>query len=268
MAQPFLLRWRKVIASEHGPAAPTTRHVLLTLSVYMRQDGDCYPSTRELSAATGLSERSVCTHLDIAQKDGWINRRLAGSGRAWKHMAYQATLPDALKEVQHVGTEGGSAPYEVEALNVVPEGTEPDDNKALKEVQSNSKRELSKNSITDARTPSANGASEDGQQVVARLNELLTTHGLPGIGNWGAARKIADAALKRVPVQEALDALAWAFENDFWRKRFAAEEMKVLKSAWADWKERDKLTPIRGRSTYQDSAGDGPRLSSFMESVV
>ena len=145
VTQPFVLRWRKMIASERGPASPTTRHVLLTLSVYMDQNGDCFPSTRELARATGLSERAVCTHLEIACNAGWIDRQLAGSGQAWKRMTYQATLPDALKDVQHEGTGGGSAPS-AEGTERHSEGTERHDKKVLKEVQSNSSVNSPKNS--------------------------------------------------------------------------------------------------------------------------
>jgi hypothetical protein len=150
MPSPFILAWRRAVASEHGPA-PVTRHVLLTLSLYMdNRGGKCFPTTRELATATGLSERSVCTHLSLADEAGWIERRLRGvKGREWKSMEYVAATPDALNDIQHAnggGTEGDSARQQHEALNLTTRGTEPHDIKALNDVQSNSKRELSTNS--------------------------------------------------------------------------------------------------------------------------
>jgi len=98
------------------------------------QTGYCYPSTRLLAERTGLSERSVCTHLELAAAGGWISKglRREASGQGWKRHEYRATLPKALKDVQHLtheGTEGRSVRSG--------EGTEPHDIKALKEVQWN-----------------------------------------------------------------------------------------------------------------------------------
>ena len=116
--------------------APVTRHVLLTLGCsFMKLDGsNCFPSTATISRATGLSERTVCTHLDIAQKEGWLVKKNAGiNGKGWKRLLYLPLIPKkALKEVQQLAVEGT-------VLNSARqgEGTEPDDIKALKEVQSN-----------------------------------------------------------------------------------------------------------------------------------
>jgi len=127
----LLLSWRLAVLK--SDLAPTTRHVLLTLSIHMNAEGQsCYPSTRTLGEETGLSERSVCSHLEIAKRRGWLSvRPRARSGQGWKRHEYGPLFPgNPLKEVQHVeeqGTERDSAGY--------PEGTEPDDKKALKEVQ-------------------------------------------------------------------------------------------------------------------------------------
>ncbi|MBC2709533.1 MAG: helix-turn-helix domain-containing protein [Desulfosarcina sp.] len=138
MAEISKFDWQRMISSEKGPKSPTTRHVLLTLSLYMNDDGgSCYPSTKKLGLATGLSERSVCTHLDIATSAGWIRKHIkTGEGRAWKLHSYTPATPDkALKEVQQQGTEGGSAAL-TEGTEPHTEGAEPHDIKALKEVQS------------------------------------------------------------------------------------------------------------------------------------
>ncbi|MGB3897022.1 MAG: helix-turn-helix domain-containing protein [Mesorhizobium sp.] len=139
--------WRHAITQ--SGLAPTTRLVLLTISCFMNDTGDgCYPTTKQLAEATGLSERAVCTHIDVAKQAGWLTVSVHGfKGQKWKNHQYKAAWPEgegtepddkkALKEVQHVGTDGGSAAYE-KALNVLPKGTEPDDKKALKEVQSTS----------------------------------------------------------------------------------------------------------------------------------
>ncbi|KAF1065262.1 helix-turn-helix domain-containing protein [Burkholderia gladioli] len=158
--------WRHAIINSTLPS--TTRHVLLTLSCHVNDCGeDCFPSTKTLARETNLSERSVCTHLELAREQGWFVARLHGyGGKKWAHREYFPRIPEgfvlpdrdvpegtetgsvpqkrrrgnkALNDVQQLvdnGTEGGSVPSH-EALNVVPEGTEPNDTKALKEVQSN-----------------------------------------------------------------------------------------------------------------------------------
>ena len=127
--KPFF-SWREALLE--SKRAPTTRHVLLTLACHMNEFGNgCFPSTKTLARQTGLSERSVCTHLEVAMKAGWITvqkRRL--SGRAWKRHEYQISWPQ--------GTELPSAPSKArkDVQHVKPRGTERRNIKALKDVQS------------------------------------------------------------------------------------------------------------------------------------
>jgi hypothetical protein len=81
-----LFGWRDLITSEEGPASPTTRHILLTISIYINKNTkSCFPSIETISKATRLSKRSVCTHLKIAEDQGWINKiPLGKGGRGWR----------------------------------------------------------------------------------------------------------------------------------------------------------------------------------------
>ncbi|MPZ45112.1 MAG: hypothetical protein GEV05_17300 [Betaproteobacteria bacterium] len=99
----LLFRWRWLIASEHGPSSPTTRHVLLTLALHMAADGSrAFPSEQRLAQETGLSERAVSTHLRLASEQGWIvrrRRRQVGKDWAqydWAQYVYQAAVPAGL----------------------------------------------------------------------------------------------------------------------------------------------------------------------------
>lgn len=144
-----------MVASDVGPEFATTRHVLLTLGTFMSESGgSCFPSTRKIAVSTALSERSVCTHLKIAEQAGWIKIfENTGQGQAHKRNSYQASIPKkALKEVQHVEAEGAerdSAAYQ-KGTEPLSKGTEPDDKKALKEVQSNISVNRPKNIPPDA----------------------------------------------------------------------------------------------------------------------
>jgi hypothetical protein len=130
----MLFMWRKAITSAYGPSSAVTRHVLLTLSMHMNGNGgSCFPSTKTLAAECAMSERSICTHLEKAVKQGWLQKRILGiAGQGWRRHSYEAAIPDnVLKQVQHLtpeAAEKGSAPIE--------QGTERHDRKALKPVQS------------------------------------------------------------------------------------------------------------------------------------
>jgi hypothetical protein len=113
--------WRHAVIKSDLPA--TTRHVLLTISCFMNEvGGGCYPTTLDLAAATGLSERAVCTHIAVAKEAGWLMVSEHGfRGQKWKNHQYHAAWPEPK------GTERGSV--------ASTEGTEPNDRKALNEVQ-------------------------------------------------------------------------------------------------------------------------------------
>ena len=132
--------WRQAIQKSELPS--TTKLVLLNLSIYMNEVGEgCYPTTATQAKDTGLSERSVCTHLDNAEKAGFLLKSLHGyGGQKWSRNEYFATYPK--------GTE-----LDAKALNLTTEGTEPDDKKALKEVQSNTPYNTPVNSLEGDTAP-------------------------------------------------------------------------------------------------------------------
>jgi hypothetical protein len=130
----MLFKWRKLITAVNGPESAITRHVLLTLSLHMDTNGcSCYPSTRLLAVECALSERSICTHLSIAVRDGWIRRGLHGCrGHGWRRYSYEITIPaNVLNVTQCVPVEGAE-----ESSAPVKEGTERRDREVLKLVQS------------------------------------------------------------------------------------------------------------------------------------
>lgn len=103
--KPFF-SWREALLESNLPA--TTRHVLLTLACHMNAFGaGCFPSTRTLARQTGLSRRSVETHLAAARKASWITVQPRGySGRGWRRHEYCISWPtDVGKEVLHVNPE-------------------------------------------------------------------------------------------------------------------------------------------------------------------
>jgi hypothetical protein len=210
-----LFTWRDALISEYGPG-PTTRHVLLTLSLHMDKDGgSCFPSTKKTARETGLSERTVCTHLEIAKAQGWIEKNgRVYTGRNWKRHFYQALIPpDALKEVQHQGTETDSAPLE-KGTEPHAEGTEPDDKKALKEVQSSTSYNSSKNSSNKYTSDSIEiGLSKSLLNLILQRNQKFKK---PNLQAWA---KHIDRAIRldnRTP-QELEAVIEWCQADTFWQ---------------------------------------------------
>lgn len=183
-----LFAWRRAFLSTDGPA-PTTRLVLLVLSVHMNGDGaSCFPTTKTLSIETGLSERSVCTHLAAAEAEGWIKRNLCGlSGQAWKRNEYTASLPEkVVKQVQHLDKK---ALIEFQHLEVkgpervsapLGKGTEPDDQKALKEVQSSTSYNSSVCGAPEKKTAKRKTPAPDHLPVTESMRTLAREKGFTG----------------------------------------------------------------------------------------
>jgi hypothetical protein len=94
-------QWRELIASEHGPADPSTRLVLFVLSLHMNENGEnAFPAQKLIAQRAGLSERSVRTHINLAADAGWLRiYQKPQKGKAWFVHEYQATIPDRLAEL-------------------------------------------------------------------------------------------------------------------------------------------------------------------------
>lgn len=113
--------WRDAVQKSNLPS--TSKFLLFNLSLYMNEKGQgCFPSIRRQAKDTGFSTRTICTHLKIAVREGFLIRKKHGFGdQRWARNEYEARFPE--------GVVIGSTPYE--------EAVEPNDIKVLNEVQSN-----------------------------------------------------------------------------------------------------------------------------------
>ena len=76
---PKTLGWRSAVASKYGPGSPTTRHVLLTLSLHMSEmETHAFPSVIALAEETGLSDQQVASALYQAIHEGWLSQDADG----------------------------------------------------------------------------------------------------------------------------------------------------------------------------------------------
>ena len=90
-----IFEFRDEVRSQRGPKSPTTRWLLIALSLWCNGDERrCWPSQQTLARQTGLSLRAVKRHLQIADDEGWLFRsQRRKKGKAWKYTVYELTLP-------------------------------------------------------------------------------------------------------------------------------------------------------------------------------
>jgi hypothetical protein len=87
--------WRAALTDSDLSAI--TRHVALTLSIYMSEKGDsAFPGARRLAHDTGLSERAVRKQLTALVDAGWlvIVERGGLRGESRRANAYRAAIPN------------------------------------------------------------------------------------------------------------------------------------------------------------------------------
>lgn len=99
-ADRFVFEWQHLVTSEHGPASPTARLVLLVLSLYANTiTRDAFPSIATLAARSGLSRKAVIQHLAEAHAAGWFSRSSLGkAGKGWRRWSYTLTVPSHIPE--------------------------------------------------------------------------------------------------------------------------------------------------------------------------
>ena len=85
----FAWQWQILKSELPAPA----RHLLLTLSIYMSKDGNCWPSMQELATVTGLSFNTVKKYIRLGIKKKLLKAENAGfRGAKSQQMQYFAIL--------------------------------------------------------------------------------------------------------------------------------------------------------------------------------
>lgn len=137
-----LLTWRTAIAN--SSLAPTSRHVALTLSLWMNEMGDsAFPGPAKLRDASGLSIRTVKEHLGSLVELGWLTITEKGGIKGEKRRAnvYAATVPKTRATTAPVRqkTRAAKSPVQDTTTTRADERVPP-----VQEVHPNSAIELSK----------------------------------------------------------------------------------------------------------------------------
>ena len=139
--------WRQAVLK--SKLQSTTKHVLVTLGCHMNDMGEsCFPSIELLSDETSLSQRAVITHLDLAEKAGFIVKSKHGyAGQKWARNEYKATFPP-INECEKVVNDVHDLNEKV--VNLAQEGSERDDKKVVNDVHTSSSNNYTINN-TNAR---------------------------------------------------------------------------------------------------------------------
>jgi len=95
----LLFEWRNAFRAVEDKSPETglpagTRHVLLTISMFMNMDGTgAYPGQERIASETGLSINTVKTHIKLAMNRGWLLRKRNHYSRYGRGYSYIPKMP-------------------------------------------------------------------------------------------------------------------------------------------------------------------------------
>lgn len=133
--------WRHAIQKSALPAL--TKLVLYNLAIHMNEAGEnCFPSLDRQAQDTGMSRRSIVTHLRVAEQAGFFTKKAHGFGnRSWKRHEYIPCFPAGMEfgtdieKTEEKGGAGAALPPD-EVVQLVHCGGASDDNEAVQELHS------------------------------------------------------------------------------------------------------------------------------------
>ncbi|WP_432422322.1 helix-turn-helix domain-containing protein [Rhizobium leguminosarum] len=229
--------WRQAILKTSLPA--TTKHVLLVISCHMNDMGEgCYPSTKTLGERCSLSERSVCSHIEDAEKAGWLAVHRHGfSGQKWARHEYMPAWPKGTES--DAQPDKGTEPDDVKALNPTSKGTEPDA-AYIDNIPNNIPVEHSKPKMKD---------SSRGLPAIRLSQFLENTGGLPPC-EWGDyPRDEHGWDSNRVTT-------VWRSFERYWQSPDCRKPLKRdWLGTWQNWCDREAQNGRRGGGTGGTAGG-------------
>lgn len=233
--------WRAAILRSDLPS--TTRHVLLTLSCYVNDVGQsAYPSIETLANNTGLTDRAVIKHLQIAKEHGFLAIGKHGfAGRRWAHNEYFPKIPNVEYEIPPVDNSVSRgepySPHKLEGVNDVQLRGEPRSCDGVNDVHTNYPKELSNNN-SSLPSPSSPAVDKVPRAIAKRLPE-----------EWVLPKKWGEWALKEFPLWTADHV---RFTADMFRDHWiAASGQNARKLDWfATWRNwcRKSPSPAQAKS--------------------
>ena len=208
----FKSRWQRAIGESDLP--PTTRLVLLTLSVHFMDEegGHCFPSIEDIMRVTGMANRPVIHHLNLAVEAGWLERWHFGKTRANRRWNYQAILPTEIVTESHhqpdqpaeIVTESHHQPAEIvteshhQPAEIVTESHHKPCRDLIMERESNHARGYPREAETAASasaTAPALSVSEAEKNRMTKLTDAVIEAAQKTVRQRGVREDLSDAAL-------------------------------------------------------------------------
>jgi len=217
---PLIVRWRNVIQAADVPAL--TKLVCYTLGQYAGPDGEnIFPSIARIAKDTGMTERSVRTHLQYAERHNLVQRERRGRGvyRYWPAFGEGIEVPPGPE--RGAARERNEVPLNKTTQRIRPtiqpaEPTSPPEPSATPpaaESPDGDERKIEEDGPTE--TTSAEVTPE---QVVALFNTLLAEVLQP-------QRKVGPV---RDAIEAILDARPEAEKLSWWHRRF----LQIRRTPW------------------------------------
>ena len=293
--------WRSAFQKSELPS--TTKLVLFCISTYMNDHGEgAYPNIETLMKDASLSNKAVITHIQNAQKAGFLSVNKHGfSGQKWRRNEYKISYPDTQKVVNevHVDTE--------KVVNLSPEGGEPHDQKVVNEVHTITPLITPKNSPIENYNKNLENENTDDQPAIAKpepestkqtkskklddeFNQFWDAYSIRGIpspkkGNRINAHKAFVKALRIITFDELMAALerykkyvasqkyfgynhasTWLNQSDW--LTYPDEKTKAEVAAVIDWDLAVKTCKERGIYPAPGASPIDPRRCEAPTSVM
>ena len=106
MSKSALVDWRYKMSCCQNLKS-TTKLVLHTIALHMNGAGEsCYPTVRQIMYESGLSNRVVSQHINLAVKAGWLAKSKHGfGGQRWANNQYEPKVPSEYELIEFADAE-------------------------------------------------------------------------------------------------------------------------------------------------------------------
>ena len=280
--------WRH--AFSQADLAPTTKHLLHTLGMFMNELGEgCYPSVADLVRYSGLDKKTVMKHLAVAAQKGWISVSQHGyRGQRWKRQEYAACWPEREltagcipDDIDEKG--GGAVPpaSEGKVVELVPEGGGTEGPKVVEQLHQDKTSPITtpltspgeRERASADETGDGKKRDDDGEAVTAskpetsaemekRVMRFCTGEGYQG-GEWpkwtGSSLTYIKRRFAELSGEDQMAAERW---RDAFLAKAKAQGVKVpmpVGNYFRDhaWKTLNEAEMARALAAKERSAGDG-----------
>ena len=199
----LLTKWQCAIV--HSNLHSSTRHVLLTMSVFMDSKGrDSTQKISDIVLTTGLSRSSVINHIGLAEKSGWIVK--APKKGTKNRVVYTAQTPCDALALPHTANQ----------------------NNGNNQVSQSSEPKPPEDAVVHKKTAKGFvwGTRADlvvAQYMVDSVRRLDSKFKTPDMAKWANESRLMRTVEGRSPEEICL-VFQWANQDRFWRSNILSPQ--------------------------------------------